>query len=171
MKKKARRNFTMKKKNVYVESDELVDMYLDHIQEQGDLTPTRKSVQSAIGAVTSVASGGAGWLGYRILKGAFSECARNCGMFGINTMKRQYCLISCKAKAAEKQLAYAKANLSKCNGDQRCLEKMKVGIAKIQSDVAKLNDKRNSFRNLMLRKGKDISKGEEVEPGGKFKFF
>jgi len=161
----------MKKKNIYIEAEELVNSYLDHVQEQGDLTPTRKSVHSVVGAVGSVGTGGIGWLGYRLLKGAFSECARSCGMFGINTMKRQYCLISCKAKAAEKQLAYAKANLSKCKGDKNCLNNMKNGIAKIQNQVAILNNKRNDNRNQMLRKGKDNTKSEEVNPNGPFKVF
>ena len=66
--------------------------------EQGSLTPTRKSVHSAIGLVASVGTLGTGYLTYRALKALFSECARACGVLGHNSKKRQACLAACKDK-------------------------------------------------------------------------
>lgn len=74
------------------------------LKEQGtNLTAKRKAVHSVVGAVGSiVGSGGAGYVGYRLLKGLFSKCARSCGMLGLNTVKRQLCLAKCKLMVAQK---------------------------------------------------------------------
>jgi hypothetical protein len=78
------------------------------ITEQGSLTPYRKATHSAIGigstAAGAIATGGvslAGYPGYRILKAIFSKCARQCGIFGWNSPKRQECLAKCKEEAKQ----------------------------------------------------------------------
>ncbi len=136
------------------------------LKEQGtNLTMRRKSVHSAVGAVGSIVStGGAGYLGYRAIKGLFSKCARACGVLGLNTTKRQYCLITCKVKAKQQEISALQKMISECKGDQKCIQNLQKKIANNKESLQGLVQKQMKMKQFMVSHGKDMSKADNVDP-------
>jgi|LSQX01.3.fsa_nt_gb hypothetical protein len=136
------------------------------LKEQGtNLTMRRKSVHSAIGATGSILSGGTGYIGYRLLKGLFSKCARACGMFGLNTTKRQYCLISCRVKVKQQEINELQKMIPKCGNDMKCKQRFIDKINKVKDSLPSLIQKQQKAKQFMLSHGKDTSKADTVQPG------
>jgi len=142
------------------------------ITEQGTaLTMRRKAASSTVGAVGSIiGTGGVGYGAYRLLKGLFSQCARSCGMFGLNTAKRQYCLVSCKVKVKQKELAeFAKA-ASQCNqapNPEKCKKSVMSKIAKAKASLQQLMQKQAKMKAVMIQRGlgQKAEKADQTQPG------
>ena len=135
------------------------------LKEQGtNLTMRRKSVHSAVGAVGNIVTGGTGYLAYRALKGLFSKCARACGVLGLNTTKRQYCLITCKVKSKQQEIAALQKMTSECKGDQKCIQKLQKKIANNKESLQGLLKKQMKMKQFMVSHGKDMSKADNVDP-------
>ena len=135
------------------------------LKEQGtNLTMRRKSVHSAVGAVGNIVTGGTGYLAYRALKGLFSKCARACGVLGLNTTKRQYCLITCKVKAKQQEISALQKMTSECKGDQKCIQNLQKKIANNKESLQGLLKKQMKMKQFMVSHGKDMSKADNVDP-------
>ena len=139
---------------------------IEILKEQGDLTYKRKTVHSAVGAVGSILStGGVGYVGYRALKGLFSQCARSCGILGLNTLKRQMCLAKCKMMVAQKEVQEINNLIGKCNktkNPDKCKKMLQSKMKQAQYKVELAQRKFNKIQTYGMKKGKEAP---EVKPG------
>lgn len=129
---------------------------------------TRKTAHSVIGAVGAGPIGAGAWAIYRGLRAMFNQCSRACGTFGINTAKRQFCMISCKAKVKQKEVAELQKSMNLCNqgnNPEKCKQKIMNKINKAKGQLQGLNQNLVAARQKMVQKGKDTTRGDDVEPG------
>ena len=110
--------------------DKITENDASRILKEGDSKFIRKSVHSAWipmdFAVSSIASmlgfavGSVGGLllrfvGYRIVRAFFDQCTKRCGVFNINTLRRQICMTKCKLDVLKTVLSKREAIKSKCS--------------------------------------------------------
>lgn len=138
---------------------------LSMLKEQGTaLTAKRKAVHSAVGAGVSLASGGTGYVGYRLLKGIFSKCARACGVLGLNTLKRQLCLAKCKVMVAQKEIQEVGKMMGQCtktSDPQKCKLSLQKKLLSAQNKLKAAQAKYQKIAQYGITKGKEAP---EVNP-------
>lgn len=84
-----------------------------------------------VGGAAGAALGLTQWAGYRLIRSAFDECTKKCGMFKINNPKRQMCLFKCKAARLEKEIA----GLRKIGGSQEEISKKSAKLAQVKHTI------------------------------------
>ena len=131
------------------------------INEQGDLTYHRKTAHSVASGVAGAVTGGVLLFPiYRAIRAAFSQCTKACGVLSVNTSKRQYCMISCKVEQTQKEISMLQSYLSKCQDDS-CKSKISSKLAAAKQKLGKYLKKQAKMKSWMMKKGKDISNGDE----------
>lgn len=83
----------------------------------------------------------AGYAIYRILRGFFDKCTKQCGTLEINKPKRQLCLLNCKKLTLEKKLELLKQKKSKSETILKTENKIRVLSNKIKEYKEYLNKK------------------------------
>ena len=68
------------------------------------LTKSQALKGMALHSVGGAAASFGLYLGYRLARSFFDKCTKTCGTYGINTPKRQLCMLKCKKGALEKHI-------------------------------------------------------------------
>lgn len=80
------------------------------------------------------AIGLAQWAGYRLVRSLFDKCTKQCGLFKINTPKRQLCLYKCKEQMLIKTISGANGHVSPTK-----IAELKVKLAKVREKIASMS--------------------------------
>jgi hypothetical protein len=145
------------------------------LNEQGDLKYLRKSVHSGYemgktvlaGLLTllgfnNLAGGIAAVLGfasYRVIRALFDKCTKHCGVFNVNTLRRQVCYSKCKLDTYKKVLVGQKALANKCQysqNPQKCNKIMGNKIEKTSNKLQKQKIKWDEIQSYAMRKGVSV---------------
>jgi len=124
----------------------------------------RKTVHSAIGAVASLGT----FAIYRGLRAMFDQCTKACGVVGLNTVKRQYCLLNCKIRVKQREISEVQKMMSQCNqtgNPEKCKQGLMKKMEKAKNQLAGLTQQLAKAKQYMVQKGKSMEKGDNVEPG------
>ena len=163
----------------YIELREYINMIPESsakriLTEQGDLTYVRKSVHSAVrmgdaaftgllallGFNTLAGIGSLiGFISYRVIRALFDKCTKHCGVFNVNTLRRQVCYSKCKLDTYKKVLTGQKALASKCRNSKNPQKCDKVMSNKIESTIKKLQKqeiKWEEIQSYAMRKGVSV---------------
>ncbi len=164
----------------YIELREYINMISENsakriLNEQGDLKYIRKSVHSGYEMGRTVLAGLAGLLGftnllygiapvigfasYRLIRTLFDKCTKHCGVFNVNTLRRQVCYTKCKLDTYKKVLAGQKALANKCKyskNPQKCDKIMGNKIEKTSKKLQKQEIKWDEIQSYAMRKGVSV---------------
>ena len=72
------------------------------------------------------------WVAYRAIRAKFDKCTKTCGKYEVNTSRRQHCMILCKLKKAQGELAAAQKL-----GDAKKIAKSKAAVVKAANTAKK----------------------------------
>lgn len=169
--------------------------YTKILKEQGKLTYIRKTVHSAwipvvnainlatglLGISPGGVTGGIGvWGGYRIIRAFFDKCTKQCGVFNINTLRRQICITHCKTKIYSKILKDLKDVKSKCNtakDPKKCNIRLNKEIEKYEKRLSKSDEKWKEIqihakeKNVSIAGNIGSEKGKENKSWNLFRKF
>jgi len=94
---------------------------------------------------------------YRAIRAAFNKCSGACGMFALNTPKRQICLAKCKVMSLEKGLVDAKRNKAS-----------REFILKLQAKLEKAKKKFKDYQDFAKSTGRNPD--PKIDPNKKSLF-
>ncbi len=126
----------------------------------------RKTAHSVVGAAAGTLGGV--FAGYRVLKAMFDQCTRACGVFGLNTVKRQYCMLNCKIRVKQREISEVQKMMSQCNqtgNPEKCKQGLMKKMEKAKNQLAGLTQQLAKAKQYMVQKGKSMEKGNNVQPG------
>ena len=96
----------------------------------GRIAKLRKTYMSASGAYSGY--GTPIWALYRKVRSMYDSCTRKCGTYELNTTRRQHCMIKCRVRKYEAQLAAAEKT-----GNKTEIDKSKAALLKVQATLKK----------------------------------
>jgi hypothetical protein len=110
---------------------------VDEVVLYEDFKSGRKTTFSILGITLSiVGSGGVGWVAYRLIRSAFSDGTRRCGVFGVNTKRRQVCMLKVKLQQLQIAHKYVKSDRKK-KTIEKGIKKLKLRIDKLTKELKK----------------------------------
>ena len=86
------------------------------------------------------------WVVYRAIRATMNECYGKCGTLSLQTDSRKACLLRCKAKAKDQEIAMLKKMRSKCKdtkNPEKCLERIQKAIQKAIQQAMDMRKKAN----------------------------
>lgn len=97
----------------------------------------RKSFMSTLGLATII-----GPVLTRTIRAAYDNCTRHCGVYAMNYLSRQLCMITCKRNYVNKELELLKKQLGDCQhgkNPDKCRQKIEAAIKKTEASLAKID--------------------------------
>ncbi len=156
--------------------DKINENDASRILKEGDSKFIRKTVHSAwipmdfavsslITMLGFAVGSGIGLLvrfaGYRVIRAFFDQCTKHCGVFNINTIRRQICMTKCKLDVLKTVLNKRESIRNKCSTlskkPEECKKIMDKKIQKIKRQIIIQDAKWKEIQNYSKEKNISVN--------------
>lgn len=109
---------------------------------------------------------------YRIARAKYDKCTKHCGVFNINTFRRQMCMTKCKLDNLKNEilpnLKRIKSSCNKSKNPEKCNRKADEEIRKIEKRIVKSEIKWRDIQNQAKIRGfENTERHTKIDPSSK----